>query len=292
MSLTPAEFNTLVADGRTEALFTLLLDQLDGPWNTRKAVRSGWRVLQRFLDERGASLLQPLDADAYQQWLTHEYRGVVASTNNRLTQARKLYALLIAAGVTDTNPFEGQAGQHNPADRRRRAYPPDDVLELLAHSGPEDAVLVLLGAHAGLSGPEVSRLTWAHIDHDLTTITVTRPATPGRSVPCSAELQQALAALAEARGATPLLGQRPSGRVITLPQSADALTDSKLRARIYRICERAGVPYRAWQALRNHAALRFLRTHTRQEVMVLLGVHSLTALLPSIRMQQENLSDS
>ncbi|WP_155300005.1 hypothetical protein [Deinococcus kurensis] len=292
MSLNPAELNTLIADGRTEALFTLMLDQLDGPWNTRKAVRSGWRVLQRFLDERGASLLQPLDADAYQQWLTREYRGVVASTNNRLTQARKLYALLIAAGVTDTNPFEGQAGQHNPAERRRRAYPPDDVLELLAHSGPEDAVLVLLGAHAGLSGPEVSRLTWAHLDHDLTTITVTRPPTPGRSVPCSAELQQALAALAEARGATPLLGQRPSGRVITLPHSADALTDTQLRARIYRICERAGMPYRAWQALRNHAALRFLRTHTRQEVMVLLGVHSLTALLPSIRMQQENPPDS
>ena len=67
-------------------------------------------------------------------------------------------------------------------------------------------------------------------------------------------------------------------------EDGEVLTEEALRARVYRCCERAGVPYRAWQALRHHAAQRFLAVHARPQVMALLGVGSLTALLPTIRM--------
>ncbi len=273
-----------VTSGSPEEVFELLLEHVAGPWNTRKAHRSGWRTLQRWLDETGQSLTSPLDAASYQTWLHREYRGVTASVNNRLSQARRLYVLLRDAEVVDHNPFEGCSGQHNPAEERRRAYSPQDILKLLEQSGPEDHALVLLGAHAGLSGPEVRALVWAHVADDLSSVQVHKPGQPaGRVVPCTPELQAALQALAEARGHTPLIGTRPQGHLITGSSGQGELDDTQLRARIYRICERSGVPYRAWQALRNHAALRFLSVYDRDQTRTLLGLGSYTALLPSLR---------
>lgn len=274
-------------DTHPDDAFALLLEDLGGPWNTRKAVRSGWRVFQRWLDESGGTVLGPVEARAYDRWLHREYRGVVASVNNRLSQARRLYTLLQALDLVDANPFAASSGQHNPAEQRRRRYSPAEVDALLDHAGPEDRVLVLLGAHAGLTGPEVCRLTWTDVDAERRAVQVR--GRRSRTVPCTDDLHAALRALAQARGETPLLGQAARGLLIT--DAGAALTDMQLRARIFRACERAQVPYRAWQALRNHAAERFLAAYPRDQVMHLLGVGSPTALLPSIRLTARGTDD-
>lgn len=92
----------------------------------------------------------------------------------RLAAARAFYRALRWAGATEAAPFADVAAPANPtpAEERRVAYTELEVEALLAHAGELDAVLVLLGADAGLRAAEMLALRWSDVNLAGETITV------------------------------------------------------------------------------------------------------------------------
>ena len=129
-----------------------------------------------------------------------ERRGLAPSTiQARVAAGRGLYAGLRWCRAVTIDPFAECRVPHDqtPAWDKRMPYAEDEVAALLlAARDPLDAVLVQLGAHAGLRAQECADLRWADV-HLARRDLVVRHGKGGkqRVVALSATLRQALQAL-------------------------------------------------------------------------------------------------
>lgn len=238
---------------------------------TRRNNLSGCRIFLRWAFESGVSVSAPTPAlgSAYLAFLKHKHPDTPASVINRLAHARNLYTALQHAdnGLNVTDPFTELAAPSNDPALHKRAYSAAEIERLLAHSGAQGQALVLLGAHAGLTGPEVAALDWSDMAFDGGVLSVR-----GREVPTGAVLYAALEAHARRQGVTRLFGGE--GRVF--PELSN---DHLIRGALFGLCRSGNVPYRAWRALRNHAGLRMLKlTHDESQVARYLGLSTLKAV--------------
>lgn len=239
---------------------------------TRMNNLSGLRVYLAWAQGEGRPLLSPApgQAAAYRTWL--EAQHAPATVKNRLSQVRHLYGVLQDLGLVEEHSFRDVSGPPNRAWEHRAVYSPEEVARLVAHAGPEERALVLLGAHGGLTGPEVLALRFEHLRLERGELAV-----GGRVVDGSQELLGALEAWGKRRGHTALFAAQ--GPVF------DLASDFQLRDRVRRVCQRANVPYRAWQALRNAAGVRLLSlTPDRTEIQAQLGLADPESLRPLVKL--------
>jgi len=125
--------------------------------HTRAAYARGGRLLLETW--RHENLLRP-SRMAGADWRTHlEGRGLkTSSVRVYLAAGRALYAALRSAGATTADPFKDTrvARDRVPRWEKRTPYSNDEVATLLrVATGPEERLLVLLGAHAGLRNSEM-----------------------------------------------------------------------------------------------------------------------------------------
>lgn len=244
---------------------------------THLNVLSGIRVYFRWIEENRGSLLHATDtqAEAYSAWLAEHYAP--ATHKNRLTQVRTLYDLLQAENLTKDNPFRDIRGALNRPHDHRPVYSPGDIDRLLQEANLEERALVLLGAHGGLTGPEVQKLTFEAINFAHGQLQVS-----GRTVQATEVLMGALERWGHQQGHTALFSA--AGPLFDLP------TTFHLRKKLHFLCQRASVTYRAWHALRHAAGLRLLQQDltpkTRQAAQDHLGLHSEESLRPLVKLKQ------
>lgn len=256
-------------DGFVDAVTPLLPGHAGD--RTRQNNVSGVRVYLKWCAAEGHSVLHPTDAQAaaYRGWLdTHH---APATSKNRLTQVRHLYDALQRCGALEGHPFRSVRGPVNRPEEHRDHYSEAELARLLTHANSEERALVLLGAHGGLTGPEVLDLRFEALRLWQGELEV-----EGRVIPGSAELLEALKTWGHQRGHTALFTAR--GPVFDL---ASAFL---LRQRVFRLCLRANVPYRAWQALRNSAGLRLLGLVEREEAQAQLGLAGSESLRPLVKL--------
>ncbi|WP_291425479.1 site-specific integrase [Deinococcus sp.] len=262
----PSHLKLLLERQQYEEFFNELLPHISDKLSTRKNVLSGWRIYIRFLEETGESLLnfQRVGVE-YAQWLKAQ-DVAPATLNNRLTQVRKLYALLLTLELVQVNPFLGTVGERNPVDERREIYSSEEVQRLLAHADAQERLLILLATEAGLSGSEVRRLKFGDLLADGAELRIWRVRyrqdgfEPVQVVKCSEVLQDALGQWLKVQGAAPLFESLPEGFLFEV--EGRALTDPELLSRLYSLCQRANVIYKPWRALRHVAGVQQLAAGT------------------------------
>jgi len=136
-----------------------------------------------------------------------------------------------------------------PRWEKRQPYTQEEVGRLLAAATPDDEILVLLGAHAGLHASEMAALRWA--DVDLATRHLVVASGKGgkrRTVGLSRSLYLELVA-----------ARRRAGYVLPL-NGEDDLTKRRMHAwyRLRQLCRKTGVQPRALHALRHTAGTRLM----------------------------------
>jgi len=234
---------TAARDGDVQALWEMteayvLLQGLAGArisQHTLRAYRTGVSLFLEYATPAGVQLLHPRPNHgvAYARWL--EAKGLsTSSVRVRLAAARSLYAALRWSGATDAAPFTDVRPGRDPVARteKRKPYSADDIQTLLRHARPEEAVMVLLGAHAGLRSSEIAGLPRSdlHLDEPEPYLVVTGKRQKRQSVPLSGTLVAALRRwLALSPGAGPQ---------VLAGSSADYVQD-----RLRQLCARAGVRY-------------------------------------------------
>jgi integrase/recombinase XerC len=165
---------------------------------TVRSYRSGLNALLDAWTEQDLLRPDPDTATLYVRQL--ERRGLAPSTiQGRVAAGRGLYAALRWCRAVTLDPFAQCRVPHDqtPAWDKRMPYVDDEVAALLqAARDPQDAVLVLLGAHAGLRAQECVDLRWADV-HLARRDLVVRHGKGGkqRVVVLSATLRQALQGL-------------------------------------------------------------------------------------------------
>ncbi|SMB80174.1 tyrosine-type recombinase/integrase [Deinococcus hopiensis] len=267
----PSLIRQALARGDVEAGLDLLSAGLPGqPGNaTRKNYLSSLRAYLRWAGEEDRSVLNATaaDAQAYFGRLLQKHAQTPSTIHNHLTRVRTMYDLLREHGLhPGPNPFLGLKLPSNKPEEHRDLYSEAEITRLLAHADVAGRALVLLGARAGLTGPETVAQRWEDVD-----LRGGRLLAPGRELELDAELQEALEAYGRERGQTALFSA--PGPLFEFQ------TDHQLRAAIYALCQRANVPYRAWRALRNTAGMRVLQqTGDPQEVARRLGLTTLKAV--------------
>ena len=199
----------------------------------------------------GQDLLHP-DPDAATTYIRLlERRGLAPSTiQARVAAGRGLYAALRWCRALAIDPFAECRVPHDqtPAWDKRMPYGDDEVAALLqAARDPLDAVLVLLGAHAGLRAQECADLRWTDV-HLARRDLVVRQGKGGkqRVVALSATLRQVLHALE----------RRADGYVLPYRTAGSAWRHMQA------LCQAAGVTPKGVHALR-HAAGTRLYAETR-----------------------------
>ncbi len=283
MSPDAAHVRLLLERQRYDEAFQELLPLVSDRQSTRLNVLSGWRNYLRFLQETGESLLNFGGVEvSYPQWL--QALGAAPSTlNSRLIQARRLYSLLLELELVARNPFEATSGVHNPVEERRQVYTAAEVGQLLQHAGAEERLLVLLATELGLAGSELRRLKFSDILEGGSCLRIWRVRyrregyQPLQEVPCSAALQDALSQWLRARGAAPLFERLPTGPVFQ--GTTGGLTDAELLSKLHLLCQRAGVTYKPWRALKHLAGVQKLAAGIEtEEIRQVLGVQRLDPL--------------
>lgn len=252
-----------------EAVLDLLSAELPGTPGglTRKNYLSSLRVFLRWCGEETRSVLNATRADALAYQAHLQERGTPATVHNHITRVRTLYGLLIGRGEhPGPNPYDDLKLPSNHPEEHRELYSGPEVTRLLAHGDVTERLLVLLGAHVGLTGPEAVALRWEAVNTHAGHLEVR-----GRHLEADAQVYAALREYGRERGHTDLFAA--TGRLF------DFQTDHQLRAALYRLCARANVPYRAWRALRNTAGLRILeQTGDPNAVARRLGLSTLKAV--------------
>ncbi len=240
---------------------------------TLEAYELGVRVFVKWAGERAVSLLRPKPDMGYSYARHLEAQGYkTASVRVRLAAAGHVFSALRWCNATDAVPFADVRPAPDPVPRtqKRKPYPDEDVARLLAHATPEEAVLVLLGAHGGLRASELVGLWWkdVHLEGDRPFLTVLGKGAKTRDVDVSDSLR---AALLKWRA---LLGAHAKARVLPYGHRAQAV--NVLRA----LCARAGVTYerRHVHGLRHSSGTRLYRdTRDLLEVREHLGHASVTS---------------
>lgn len=179
-------------------------------------------------------------------------RGLAPATITvHLAAARTLYKALRWTRATDAEPFTDvrpAPDQTAPWDRRG-PYGDDEVEELRRQAAPIDQVLVLLAGHGGLRVGEIVALRWE--DMSLPTRDVIVRAGKGgkqRRVTLSKSTVDALETLR-------MIAPVENAADYMLPYR----TTHEARARMRRLCARAGVPYKGIHSLRHTAGTRLFR---------------------------------
>ncbi|HWE63461.1 MAG TPA: site-specific integrase [Chloroflexota bacterium] len=224
-------------------------------------IRSYRTGVQALLDAwTKETVLQP-GPDAATLYLRQlERRGLAASTiQARLAAARGLFAALRWCRAIVADPFADCRAPRDttPAWDKRMPYGDDEVAALVQVAGPDDRVLVLLGAHAGLRAQECADLRWAEV-HLARRDLLVRHGKGGkqRLVALSASLRQSLA---------------------TLPRRADGFvlgyrTAGSAWRHMYVLCTLADVTARGMHALRHTAGTRlYAETHDLEATARHLG---------------------
>ncbi len=178
-----------------------------------------------------------------------------ATVQLKVAAARALYDALAWAGATDADPFRdvrmGRQTTRAEDVQGARSYTDYELIEMLAAAGePQERVIVLLGAHAGLRVSEMLRLRWDDVDADKRELLV-RGGKGGKSalVALTPKLAGELAGYRRAR----LAQAGGDGRVLELRSQYGVFN------RVRRLCERAEVTFKGVHALRHSAGTRLYR---------------------------------
>jgi integrase/recombinase XerC len=170
----------------------------------------------------------------------------------RLAGARTLYKALRWAGATDVDPFADVSAPPLPdeAEDRRVAYTEAEVEKLLFFADELGAVIVTLGADAGLRVAEMVDLRWTDVDLNAGTIRV-RNGKGGKKR--TAHLtRDAVEALQLWRPYAPTAGDRA-------PFVFPFTTTAAARLRLRELCRLAEVTYRGVHSLRHYAGTMLYR---------------------------------
>ena len=269
--MSESELRQLLTRQDLEGVLNTVENSLPGqPGNaTRRNNLSGCRIFLRWAFDAGQSVLSPQGnlGAAYLAFLRRKHPDTPASVINRLAHARNFYAAVRDQGVSLADPFAELDAPSNDPALHKEAYSDAEIQRLQVHGDAREQALVLLGAHAGLTGPEVARLTWRDMQFEQGILRVR-----GREVPTGTALHAALQQHAHSQGVTQLFGG--DGQVFP-----ELENDHQVRAALFRVCLAGNVPYRAWRALRNHAGLRMLNlTHDEEQVARYLGLSTLKAV--------------
>lgn len=214
--------------------------------HTHRTYRRG--VLDLVDAWEGENLLRP-GRDAGPTFLrTLEGRGLQPATVRvKLASARALYAALRWAQATNTDPFSDARPQRDvtaPWDKVQ-PYTEHEIQALLHQANNQDALLVLLGAHAGLRVSEILALTWQRIDLPGRRIHVVGgKGRRDRRVIISTTLKALLQTYMPKHG-------------YLLPYRSQA----RAYQRLQRLCALAGVTSRGVHALRHYAGTRLAEEH-------------------------------
>jgi integrase/recombinase XerC len=235
----------------TEAWITLKSKKkLDTSPKTLESYRIG---IERLLKHwAGENLLRPSRnaGDTYVLELQegkHGDRPLDAGTIQvRLAAARAFYKALRWAGATEASPF---ADVHAPKsgtepEDRRVAYTEDEVEKLLFFADELGAVIVTLGADAGLRVAEMLDVRWTDIDFTRGTIRVRNG--KGAKKRTAHLTKDAVEALGQWRAFAPTKGDRVA---YVFPFT----TTAAARLRLQELCRLSGVTYKGVHALRHFA---------------------------------------
>lgn len=134
--------------------------------STRRNYRHAVRRLVEAWTAEGVNLLRP-PKDAGHLYARHlEAEHAAATVRVHLAGCAALYRALRWADATEADPFRDvkvTKGDERRSDQKREAFDEPEVADMLRAAGPVDAVLLLLGARAGLRLAEALALTWADV---------------------------------------------------------------------------------------------------------------------------------
>lgn len=193
-----------------------------------------------------------------------------ASIDIYLAGAKALYKALRWARATTADPFDAVTAPRNPVAKheRRRPYAQAEFDALLAASAGDDRLLLLLCGHGGLRIAEAQALRWSDLDLAGRQLRVMHgKGGAARIVHLSRTLADEL-----------VIRLRPhaAGTIIQSARGNAYEGPTVLRARLRALCQRAGVPYRGFHALRHLAGTRLMRqVHDLQVVAAHLGHSSI-----------------
>jgi integrase/recombinase XerC len=182
-----------------------------------------------------------------------------SSLQVKLASARTLYKALRWAGATEARPFDDvRVGKDpTPAWEKRRPYSDGEVEALLEHARGAEALMVLLGAHAGLRIGEMADLRWNDIDYERSQLHV-RSGKGGKAatVHLTKRLRDALRDYMRAQSCVQHEKNRQRDSGLVLPWAAD-----HARKRFKRVCQLAGVEYDSAgvHGLRHGAGTRYYK---------------------------------
>jgi integrase/recombinase XerC len=177
-----------------------------------------------------------------------------ATVELRLAAARALYGALRWAGATDADPFRDvSAGRTTTRDEdimASKVYTEFELIELAARArDDDDALIVLLGAHAGLRVSEMLALRWADVDLGERRLLV-RGGKGDKDALVS--LTPRLAETLRAAGRRALAGDRRATVLALRSQYG-------VYRRLQRLCDRSEVRFRGVHGLRHAAGTRLYR---------------------------------
>lgn len=231
----------------------LLLNGLAGARvspHTIRAYKKGVEVFLEFAARHGVQLLRPRanHGSAYIRWLESQGRST-STVRTRLAAARKLFAALRWADACDATPFADVRPAPDPVPRveKRKPYSDAEIETLVRAGDPEEKVILLLGAHAGLRASEICGLQRAdvHLDAEQPHLVITGKRQKRQAVPLSRSLAHALKTWMTA---TPQIG----------PQVITGTSSDYVQDRVKAVCERTGIRYEKRQVhgLRHSAGTR------------------------------------
>ena len=177
-----------------------------------------------------------------------ESRGLrTSSVRWHLAAVKALYEALRWCAATEADPFKDVRPVHDgvPQASKGRIYTAEQVDAMLAVAGPEEAVVVTLGADLGMRAAEIGGLlrTQVHLDQDIPDVLIIGKGAKTRQIPLS---RRAEAAVLHCLAMTPGFG----------PGVLHAGSNSYLEGLMQALCARAGVKYLGVHALRRQAGTR------------------------------------
>lgn len=240
--------------------------------HTAASYERGVRLFIEFVNKEGITILRPQrqNGDNFVEFL--EGKGYAPKTTQaRLAAVKALYAALRWSGATTARPFQDTKAPSNKEDestRRDKPYTQSEVDKLLGAANDLDAVLVLLGAHAGLRVDEATSLLW------------TKP-TSGSSEACYISQDGLLRIFGKGRRermvfVSPTLAAALSKWRAVTPHTTEPrvlpFTTTRARQRLQALTKKAGVTWRGVHGLRHFCGTNiYVRTRSAKAVKDHLG---------------------